>query len=124
MGTNRAVETAPPDFPPGLLPRRPRTGEPAAPHKEARQRAARRGTGGRRHIGFEAMNGMSQTIAGAGRGRLLARPTHRLRPGRRGWGRGLRRASGRPRGRSEEHTSELQSLAYLVCRLLLEKKKR
>src|SRR5205823_10421867 len=30
-------------------------------------------------------------------------------------------AGGRPR--SEEHTSELQSLAYLVCRLLLEKKK-
>src|SRR3989441_9433478 len=28
------------------------------------------------------------------------------------------------RGRSEEHTSELQSLAYLVCRLLLEKKKK
>src|SRR5687767_15473028 len=26
--------------------------------------------------------------------------------------------------RSEEHTSELQSLAYLVCRLLLEKKKQ
>src|SRR2546425_1682987 len=26
--------------------------------------------------------------------------------------------------RSEEHTSELQSLAYLVCRLLLEKKNR
>src|SRR2546425_4362281 len=26
--------------------------------------------------------------------------------------------------RSEEHTSELQSLAYLVCRLLLEKKKK
>src|SRR5205823_13021235 len=40
----------------------------------------------------------------------------------------LRRRSDRPRafelrpGRSEEHTSELQSLAYLVCRLLLEKK--
>src|SRR2546425_6776439 len=35
---------------------------------------------------------------------------------------------GRPnrpaRNRSEEHTSELQSLAYLVCRLLLEKKKK
>src|SRR5256714_7718125 len=31
---------------------------------------------------------------------------------------------GTPRGRSEEHTSELQSLAYLVCRLLLEKKNR
>src|SRR2546425_5871043 len=44
---------------------------------------------------------------------------------------GSRRCSSRPRGawrdprspsaRSEEHTSELQSLAYLVCRLLLEK---
>src|SRR2546425_7052866 len=32
--------------------------------------------------------------------------------------------SGTPGGRSEEHTSELQSLAYLVCRLLLEKKKK
>src|SRR3989441_2743600 len=29
-----------------------------------------------------------------------------------------------PKLRSEEHTSELQSLAYLVCRLLLEKKKK
>src|SRR5687767_15519290 len=29
-----------------------------------------------------------------------------------------------PNRRSEEHTSELQSLAYLVCRLLLEKKKK
>src|SRR5258706_3418982 len=29
-----------------------------------------------------------------------------------------------PRARSEEHTSELQSLTNLVCRLLLEKKKR
>src|ERR1039458_9681113 len=28
-----------------------------------------------------------------------------------------------PRNRSEEHTSELQSLRHLVCRLLLEKKK-
>src|SRR2546423_10150260 len=32
-------------------------------------------------------------------------------------------ADQRERTRSEEHTSELQSLAYLVCRLLLEKKK-
>src|SRR3989441_7554692 len=31
--------------------------------------------------------------------------------------------AGNPVLRSEEHTSELQSLAYLVCRLLLEKKK-
>src|SRR3989441_4733932 len=29
-----------------------------------------------------------------------------------------------PAARSEEHTSELQSLAYLVCRLLLGKKKK
>src|SRR2546423_10581802 len=33
------------------------------------------------------------------------------------------RAQGVAHRRSEEHTSELQSLAYLVCRLLLEKKK-
>src|SRR2546423_4097828 len=50
-------------------------------------------------------------------------------------GRGQARRAGwalAPRGggapapiqRSEEHTSELQSLAYLVCRLLLEKKKK
>src|SRR2546425_13152105 len=32
--------------------------------------------------------------------------------------------AGRKSDRSEEHTSELQSLAYLVCRLLLEKKKK
>src|SRR2546425_6897396 len=40
--------------------------------------------------------------------RRLPRPQQLLRP---------------PERRSEEHTSELQSLAYLVCRLLLEKKK-
>src|SRR3712207_7015760 len=32
------------------------------------------------------------------------------------------RAGGNSRERSEEHTSELQSRQYLVCRLLLEKK--
>src|SRR3712207_8393343 len=36
---------------------------------------------------------------------------------------GLRPRRGRGLGRSEEHTSELQSRQYLVCRLLLEKKK-
>src|SRR5687768_18314982 len=36
-------------------------------------------------------------------------------------GRGVSRAGGR---RSEEHTSELQSRLHLVCRLLLEKKKK
>src|SRR2546425_6175330 len=38
--------------------------------------------------------------------------------------RGLPARRGRDGDRSEEHTSELQSLAYLVCRLLLEKKKK
>src|SRR3712207_6983436 len=33
-------------------------------------------------------------------------------------------AAGAKGGRSEEHTSELQSRQYLVCRLLLEKKKK
>src|SRR5687767_15340457 len=37
---------------------------------------------------------------------------------------GSRARRERLRLRSEEHTSELQSLAYLVCRLLLEKKKQ
>src|SRR2546425_2404216 len=41
------------------------------------------------------------------------------RPGERHVNRGMPRLA----LRSEEHTSELQSLAYLVCRLLLEKKK-
>src|SRR3989441_1759135 len=49
-----------------------------------------------------------------------------------GWRQAERESRTRPGGgdgvggagrRSEEHTSELQSLAYLVCRLLLEKKK-
>src|SRR2546425_1560560 len=47
-------------------------------------------------------------------------------PGRRPGSARARATGGRcPRtcGGSEEHTSELQSLAYLVCRLLLEKKK-
>src|SRR5687767_15776290 len=39
-----------------------------------------------------------------------------------GSGASSRRTWARTRSRSEEHTSELQSLAYLVCRLLLEKK--
>src|SRR5438874_5231696 len=44
------------------------------------------------------------------------------RPGLRGCGRRYGRAPARPR--SEEHTSELQSRRDLVCRLLLEKKKK
>src|SRR5262249_62372161 len=53
----------------------------------------------------------------------LFRPPHGRRPGA-----GASRSPGpcRPphRRRSEEHTSELQSLTNLVCRLLLEKKKK
>src|SRR2546425_8607483 len=49
------------------------------------------------------------------------RPARRRRPGR--GRRSSRRGSRAAPRRSEEHTSELQSLAYLVCRLLLEKKK-
>src|SRR2546425_4015668 len=48
-----------------------------------------------------------------------ARPGHR-----RARGVAVPRASEPGLPRSEEHTSELQSLAYLVCRLLLEKKKK
>src|SRR2546430_8460464 len=51
------------------------------------------------------------------RGRMASRPTRRSRSRQRS---GLR--SHTPR--SEEHTSELQSQSNLVCRLLLEKKKK
>src|SRR2546425_9537638 len=55
---------------------------------------------------------------------LLPRRRLRARRPRYRWA-GSRRPgpSLRAARRSEEHTSELQSLAYLVCRLLLEKKK-
>src|SRR3712207_7875162 len=52
------------------------------------------------------------------------RSTRRPRPRRAGARRLARRIGrDRTRNRSEEHTSELQSRQYLVCRLLLEKKK-
>src|SRR3712207_7155424 len=54
----------------------------------------------------------------AGRGLVHPRRAEGVVPPRRGAGVGLAGA-----GRSEEHTSELQSRQYLVCRLLLEKKK-
>src|SRR3712207_7824590 len=43
---------------------------------------------------------------------------------RRAWVTAANVANTRPWARSEEHTSELQSRQYLVCRLLLEKKKK
>src|SRR5690348_17994284 len=58
------------------------------------------------------------------RARALARPPRRAPPPRRGPTRGAGPPRARPHGgRSEEHTSELQSPVHLVCRLLLEKKK-
>src|SRR5437879_8700915 len=45
-------------------------------------------------------------------------------PARPGGGPPRQLRGGPPPGRSEEHTSELQSPMYLVCRLLLEKKKK
>src|SRR3712207_7584025 len=61
--------------------------------------------------------------------RADARPPRRGVPGgaEAGGGREPPHPRGRPaeaRRRSEEHTSELQSRQYLVCRLLLEKKKK
>src|SRR3712207_7719950 len=68
--------------------------------RRGRQRGARRSRRGRR-------------VRGRGDGLARPRPLadRRGRPRRRG-------------GRSEEHMSELQSRQYLVCRLLLEKKKK
>src|SRR5439155_3960410 len=64
---------------------------------------------------------------GARQGRVRE-DARRRRPagggGRRGGGAGLLPAGRRRRARSEEHTSELQSRGHLVCRLLLEKKKK
>src|SRR2546425_9172982 len=73
-----------------------------------------------------------RTARGSARAPARASPPHR--PAERlgcltGSAPGRNRGSGRSPNRShalkrsEEHTSELQSLAYLVCRLLLEKKK-
>src|SRR5438034_11745302 len=53
----------------------------------------------------------------------LGRPWRRRTASRTHWGTRRRRRRSRYTGRSEEHTSELQSHSDLVCRLLLEKKK-
>src|SRR3712207_8154910 len=73
---------------------------------------------GRRHASARPVVGVGQPLA-------------RERPGDRGDVADVRPAAAahdvqvqRQAGRSEEHTSELQSRQYLVCRLLLEKKKK
>src|SRR2546425_1628553 len=68
--------------------------------------------------------GTSENVGAAGR-RCAATTTTCSRQG--SCGSVMRDTAGCPApriDRSEEHTSELQSLAYLVCRLLLEKKKK
>src|SRR5437762_10677007 len=67
------------------------------------------GDGVNRHPGPRAIPRFTPRTPGASIARPLARTRDRKRA-----------AS----GRSEEHTSELQSPMYLVCRLLLEKKKK
>src|SRR2546422_10266461 len=63
-----------------------------------------------------AAPGRPSTPASGATARLLRPPLRAVAPrGRRSVG---------PRTRSEEHTSELQSRLHLVCRLLLEKKKK
>src|SRR3712207_7175067 len=61
-----------------------------------------------------------RATAHPGRGAQRRRTVRRR--GRRPPGRAHRAQPGHQRDRSEEHTSELQSRQYLVCRLLLEKK--
>src|SRR2546422_6094658 len=58
-------------------------------------------------------------------GEPVGRGREAVEAGRRGAGEdGLAQADDQLLGRSEEHTSELQSRLHLVCRLLLAKKKR
>src|SRR5687767_15752332 len=66
------------------------------------------------------------TLFRSRQGAILSRPRRRRLDSDRSRARLPSRSPARaaaPLLRSEEHTSELQSLAYLVCRLLLEKKK-
>src|SRR5262245_66214718 len=57
------------------------------------------------------------------RSRMNCSSRNAAQPSGRGWGQHRDRTLDRD-FRSEEHTSELQSLRHLVCRLLLEKKKK
>src|SRR5256885_12636281 len=78
---------------------------------------------GRRALRRRAAGGGAPADGSEGFGQRTAHPEHRRPPA------GPRRtadagAIGRTALRSEEHTSELQSPCNLVCRLLLEKKKK
>src|SRR3712207_8615248 len=77
-------------------------------HRAGRRVRRRAGSRSRRH---------RPAVPVAGRTRLRAERRSAL-------ARHGRRVGGRAADRSEEHTSELQSRQYLVCRLLLEKKNK
>src|SRR2546425_3668743 len=86
-----------------------------APARDSHARGPPRRRGARR-AAPRASDGPVRTAARVS-GLYSSAPVSRAR-------RGTRPATTREPSRSEEHTSELQSLAYLVCRLLLEKKKK
>src|SRR3989441_3695614 len=149
-GTSRPPETTPPAAAAAARPLRPRRG--ARGHQEEARRSHPDGARGdqgppRRGVGGAETRRARQAPAGPGRpdpgaadlrlrGSRSEAPPRRAhavapRPDARAAPQGHAagppgddaRGSAAPARRSEEHTSELQSLAYLVCRLLLEKKK-
>src|SRR2546422_7678446 len=81
-----------------------------------------RGNGDRSRCGHAAGADRERRAGGSGRNRYAGR--HCDRSGVAAGKRDLRAACGCCSARSEEHTSELQSRLHLVCRLLLEKKKK
>src|SRR5690606_38236618 len=100
---------------PLLLAPRALHGAPDVERGRTRVGAPRRRRGGRdRPPRVRGSQRVARKVFGTGRG-------HRVLRGPRGPGHRVARA---PAPRSEEHTSELQSRENLVCRLLLEKKKK
>src|SRR5205823_7660743 len=93
---------------------------PLFPYTTLFRSAHRRGGAPPLGRGARADGNARPDLDGAARSRrpVASRDDDRRRPGARS---DRTAGSGRPVERSEEHTSELQSLAYLVCRLLLEK---
>src|SRR3712207_8369719 len=83
----------------------------------------RSGGGGQPAAASCRMGGGHRSCDG-GRGTARRLAGERPRPGGAGGSARPGNYDGRSKARSEEHTSELQSRQYLVCRLLLEKKKK
>src|SRR2546430_7805217 len=93
----------------GALPER-RHRDPPAPERDDQRAQRRQELGVRKELGHRELSEGQGRSDGVGWGRIHCGPRA---AGRREEGR-----------RSEEHTSELQSQSNLVCRLLLEKKKK